>query len=160
MNDPNQIRKKRVLINVNNQKKRVLRRTTSRKITIIPQKDRLLQKIKLNRFCDNNYYPIARLSWHIYDEYEIVLKYRQIMMGIYNYFAKCDNSYILNRISYILQYSCAKTLATRQKTTMPKIFKKYGTNLIVIKEFYLNEKSFSRNVEFLTYTNLKKKLTN
>jgi hypothetical protein len=43
---------------------------------------------------------------------------------------------------------------------MPKIFKKYGTNLIVIKEFYLNEKSFSRNVEFLTYTNLKKKLTN
>lgn len=153
MNSPNQIRNKMVLINIKNSHKRVLRRTTSRKITIIPHKERLLSKLKINCFCDNNYYPIAKLSWHIYDEYEIVLKYRQIMIGISNYFAKCDNNYLLYRVSYILQYSCAKTLSTRKKTTMSKIFVKYGKNLKVIKEFYLKNSSFSKSVEFLTYSN-------
>lgn len=147
------------LIKKENRKSRILRRTTSRKITINPDKERLLRNLLINKFCNNEYFPIGKRSWSVYDPYEIVLKYRQIMVGIVNYYNKCDNPYILNRISYILQYSCAKTIACRQKVTMSQIFSKYGTNLSIKKEFYKGTEVFIKNINFTTFTELKKSPT-
>lgn len=79
------------------------------------------------------------------------------MLGIYNYYIPCDNHYLLNRVSYILQYSCAKTLAHIQKSSITKIFKKYGKNMKITRETYKNGVKKTDSVEFSTYPELKKK---
>jgi group II intron reverse transcriptase/maturase len=156
MYTPKQNKITHTLIKKDNRLSRILRRTTSRKITICPDKKRLLKNLTIKKFCDNNYFPIGKRSWCIYDPYEIVLKYKQIMLGITNYYSRCDNVYILYRISYILQYSCAKTIANRQKITMPQVFKKYGKELRIKKQFYLKNQTLTKEIYFTTFTELRK----
>lgn len=148
MNSIKQIKITKTTTTIKGKKVRILRRTTSRKINIIPDKTRILNKLKTNQLCNNNYYPIGKRSWTIYEPYEIVLKYRQIMIGLYNYYNNCDSYYILNRVNYILKYSCAKTLATRLKISTPQAFKKYGKDLIIRKTFYFNSKEINKIVSF------------
>lgn len=112
--------------------KRSLTRTTSRKITIYPSKTRVLDKLVSGKFCQlPNLEPIGIRSWGMFDEYDIVLKYRQIMVGLFDYYSDCDSTYLLNRVEYILRYSCAKTIATRKKITMSQVFQKYGNKLTI-----------------------------
>ena len=136
---------------------RALRRTTSRKITILPHKERVLNNLILKKFCQpNTHYPIGVRGWTHYSEFEIVLKYRQVMLGIVNYYRNCDQTRILNYVSYILQYSCAKTLAARRKETMPQIFDRYGKNLTITQTFFSSNQNTTRTVKFSTYTDLKR----
>lgn len=151
-----QMRLKHTLIKKNGQNSKIIRRTSSRKITIRPDKERILSNLRLKKFCDDKNYPIGLRFWTIYDPYEIVLKYRQIMIRLTNYYCKCDNLYILYRASYILQYSCAKTIATRRKISMPQVFKKYGSNLTITKQFYINNKPQNRSTQFKTFTDIRK----
>lgn len=141
---------------IRNKPKRFKRRTTSRKITIIPDKRRLLKNLKLKGFTNNNGFPIGIRGWSIFDEYEIVMKYKQIFRGICNYYSNCDSTYILNRISYILQYSCAKTIATRKRITMKQTFSKYGKNLNIEKIIHKNNNTQKTYINFTTYTEYKK----
>lgn len=153
-----QIKLKKVVIKHLNTKKRTIRRTTSRKINIFPDKHRILKKLKEKKFCNNEYYPIGLRKWAIYDEYEIVLKYRQVMIGIFNYYSKCDNYYILNRIVYILLYSCAKTIAHRKKITMSQVFTKYGKDIAISKTFFINNKEVNRKIQLSSLKELKNKI--
>jgi group II intron reverse transcriptase/maturase len=136
---------------------RTLRRTTSRKLTLRPDKQRVLKNLKLCKFCDSNFYPIGIRSWSSFDEYDIVLKYRQIMIGIFNYYRDCENNYLLNRVNYILRYSCAKTIATRRKMTMSQVFKMYTTLLKVEKQIYTTDSVVTKYVTFPDITTLKSK---
>lgn len=156
MNPPEQMKTARVLVSNEYGKYRVLRRTTSRKITISADKARVLANLTRCGFCTkNDYYPIGVKSWTIFDEYQIVLKYRQIMVGLFNYYCNCDNLYLLNRISYILRYSCAKTIATRKKITMAQVFSLYGSDLrISIQKMNLKQ-NYTTTVEFPSITSLK-----
>ena len=135
---------------------RYQRRTTSRKINIFPDKKRLLSKLYTLKFTKQNGYPIGIRSWSTFSDYDIVLKYKQIFRGLCNYYSKCDNHYILNRISYILLYSCAKTLSNKKKVSMSKIFEKYGNNLTITKEMYKDNKILTSYVNFTSYTEYKK----
>jgi hypothetical protein len=131
---------------------RAFRRTTSRKLSLRPDKERLLKNLTLGGFCDSNQYPIGVRPWSNFDEYDIVLKYRQIMIGIHNYYRNCDSYYILNRVNYILKYSCAKTIATRKKITMSQTFKEYGSELKIEKQIYSSNSVYSK---FVTFPDLK-----
>lgn len=112
--------------------KRILRRTTSRKITIYPDKDRILSRMVEKGFCrKQDLMPIGIRSWSLFEEFVIVLKYRQIMVGMFDYYSKCDSKRILYRLEYLLRYSCAKTIATRKRITMSQVFKRYGKSLEV-----------------------------
>lgn len=156
---PNQIKLTKIITSdkiKENKKYRYLKRTTSRKITIRPCKERLLRNLLLKKYCDKNYYPIEKRALSMLDELKIVEKYRLTMLGICNYYRNCDNHYILNRVSYILQYSCAKTLAHRQKITMSKIFKKYGTELLISRTLISKKGNKTQKRSFPTYTELKK----
>ena len=134
---------------VNGKHQRYLKRTTVRKITIYPDSKRIFQKLCHNKFCDPNLNPVARASWSLLDEYEIVLKYRQIMLGIFNYYRNCDNRETIDRASYILQYSCAKTLARRKKIPMKQIFEKFGKYIKITKQIYGTE---PKHVQEMTVT--------
>ena len=121
---------------------RFKQRTTSRKITTAPCAKRILTNLVRNNFCQGSeYFPIAKAAWTALDEYEIVLKFRQTFLGIYNYYCLADRTYILNRVSYILKFSCAKTLAYRKKRHIPQIFAEYGSNLTITREFQGKDKT-------------------
>lgn len=142
--------------------KRTLRRTTSRKITIYPCKKRVLNKLVTGKFCKlPDLVPIGIRSWAMFDEYDIVLKYRQIMVGLFDYYYDCDSIYLLNRVEYILRYSCAKTIATRKKITMPQVFEKYGKKLKISKRIITKKGHKTNIVTFPSLLELKQdRLTN
>lgn len=136
---------------------RVLKRTTSRMLTIEPDSDRILNRMKRDQFCDSKYEPIAKPGWLIYDDYDIVEKYGQIFRGLYNYYLPCERLTRLNRISYILQYSCARTLARRRKISKRKVFRKYGKNLTITKTIQSTKnENILRTAKFLTLTDLRR----
>lgn len=159
MGTPKQNKKTYVLNTIHNKITRVLKRTTSRKITVVPDKKCLLSRLVQREFCKaHNHFPKGKPAWTVLDEYEIVLKYRQIMVGLTNYYKHCDSDRILNYVSYILQYSCAKTLARRKKKTLKQIFHRYGKNLQITK--HIETSSYKRTIKtsFPTYTVLKNRL--
>lgn len=123
-------RLKRVLIkDIHGKYSRPLKRTTSRQLTIEPDKIRILKRLRLLKFCNTNNEPRGKASWLVYNDFQIVQKYNKIFRGIFNYYAPCERYNRLYQISYILQYSCAKTLARKKKISMKKIFMKYGRKL-------------------------------
>jgi len=137
---------------------RTLKKTTSRQLTIEPESDRILKKLKLLKFCNENYEPRGKPAWIVFNEFQIVQKYAQIFRGIFNYYEPCQRLTRLARISYILQYSCAKTLARRKKISMRQVFTKYGKNLHVEEKIQGTKKKKTRRVEFTNFTNLRKKI--
>lgn len=155
MEEANKSKQKLVLTKSKGKYKRVHTRTTSKKINIRIDKKRLLKNLVQRGFCKPDLFPIGIRSWSLFSTFEIVTKYRQILVGLYGYYCKCDSSYTLNQVSYILQYSCAKTIATREKITMKQVFTKYGMNLSITRVTYRNGTSRKENVSFKTYTQLR-----
>jgi len=84
---------------------------------------------KENLAADNK--GIAHSKWVNLTDAEIIVKYRSMIMGYYNYYHIVDNPYGLHQIHYLLKYSAAHTLAMKHKTTLGKIFTKYGPDLSV-----------------------------
>ena len=134
--------------------------TTSRKLLIYPDKNRLLDNLKYRKFCDKNYFPIHVSKWIALKPYEIVTIYRDIMIGIFNYYSKCDRDNILYRVSYILQYSCAKTLAARKRCSIAKIFKLHGTNLQIQIELYKDSQILNKKTKLILYPQYKNNSVN
>jgi hypothetical protein len=136
---------------------RPLKRTTSRRITIEPDKNRLLKRLKRLKMCrKNNAFPIGKPIWTVYDEFQIVQKYNQIFREIFNYYAPCEKLARLYQISYILQYSCAKTIALKKKISISKVFKLYRKNLKINTTIQGAKKDNQRSVEFFNIVALKK----
>jgi retron-type reverse transcriptase len=135
---------------------RVLQRTLSRKINIRPDKDRILNRLKYMGVCDHTGFPIGKRPWAQLEEFRIVERYKFMMNGLADYYRNVPNPYVLNQVSYILQYSCAKTIATRRKDTMSQVFKKFGKQLkqdhTVIKA---DGTKVTKSVYFETYVDLK-----
>lgn len=133
MNKPEDTQNKKVL-----QKRssgeyiRTIKRTTSRNIVVGIDSNRIKERLISERYArlkDGKMFPthnpiLAKLS-----PFEIVLHYRRVQIGTINYYRNCDKQKILELISYILQYSCAMTIANREKISIKKVFDKYGKKL-------------------------------
>nr|YP_010336723.1 putative reverse transcriptase/maturase [Stylonema alsidii]UNJ15129.1 putative reverse transcriptase/maturase [Stylonema alsidii] len=61
----------------------------------------------------------------------IVKHYHRIYSNLANYYSGSTSSKRLRYIHYLLFYSCAMTLAHKQKTSITHIFKTYGKNLTI-----------------------------
>lgn len=124
------------------------RRTTSSKYYVQPNKEKLLNKVlQIGIAQPGTYYPIGKRPWASLDEYQIVQKYHSIFLGLVGHYIKCDSLTPLNRLSYIFQYSCAKTIAVRKKITTPQVFEKYGKQLIITK--HIKGKDTPIQIEFM-----------
>lgn len=69
--------------------------------------------------------------WINLDVKQIIMRYRSVLQGICNYYLLARNSYKLNTIRYLLIFSCAHTLAAKFKTSIAKIFAKYGKSMTI-----------------------------
>lgn len=58
---------------------------------------------------------------------EIVSTYDAELRGICNYYSLASNYRNLNYFSYLMEYSCLKTLATKHRTKISKIYNKFRT---------------------------------
>lgn len=72
--------------------------------------------------------------------YEIVLKYRQILEGLAQFYYKnIVFKSDFSRYYYYIKYSCLATLANRLKSSISKVILKYGRDLNI--EYYIDQKS-------------------
>jgi group II intron reverse transcriptase/maturase len=93
-------------------------------------------------------------------DWEIVMKFIQIIRGMFNYYyysltGKSD----LHKYYYLHKYSCLKTLAHRLRMSTAKVTKKYGGKLNIKYSVYLKDRNGKkikkeRNVKFPTYKKL------
>ncbi|MDO8054085.1 reverse transcriptase domain-containing protein, partial ['Opuntia sp.' phytoplasma] len=58
------------------------------------------------------------------DELEIIRTYKTIVRGITRYFCLANNLGVLTHLNYLAEYSCLKTLARKQKTSIARVRKK------------------------------------
>ena len=163
MSNPKTVKRCRSVVRNKNSTQRILKRTTSRITSIYPDKHRVLNNLKLRGYCEiknNPFFPMSKPQYIPLGEYEIVIHYRQVMTGLFNYYRFTKNNGTLNYSFYILQYSCAKTIARKQKLSIAKIFKKYGKQLIISLSIYKNGKQDHIYNSLPTLKTLKNKKTN
>ncbi len=91
----------------------------------------IIKRLKEAGMCDGLGFPICRKSHINYEDWEIIRSHNSVLDGLSNYYSFVSNRNKLQRIQYIIQYSAAKTLAGKHKTSMAKIFKSYGSDLKV-----------------------------
>jgi hypothetical protein len=112
-----------------------------------------------NGFVKPNGKPKCCNKFIFLSDYEIISKYNSIIKGIINFYIIAENKLSLDEAIYILEYSAAHTLAAKHKTTISKIFKKYGKPIEIKikdkeiklitsksqKKLYLNKKNYKVN---------------
>lgn len=124
------------------------KRVTSRDIsTKVPFKQKLIPRLHLKHYCDQYGYPREVPHLSTLEDDRIILHYRQVLLGLANFYApNCPNNDI-SRIFYIMTYSCYKTLAQKHKTQVTKIISKYkNTHSACEYSKIVNEKKYSISV--------------
>jgi hypothetical protein len=87
-------------------------------------------------FCDRQGRPAHNGKWVHLEVPEIIIKYNRYLNTILDYYLSLITSIDkkdLNTIQHLFLYSLAKTLAVKFKTTIAKLFGKYGKNLDLLR---------------------------
>lgn len=102
-----------------------IRKSTGKPKILVPKhilKERL---IKIG-FANEKGFPKCCNKFIFLPDYEIINRYNLVLRDIMNFYNMAENRYYLNETIYILEYSLAHTLAAKHRSTISKIFKKYG----------------------------------
>lgn len=92
--------------------------------------EKVLLKLESEHFVENHR-GIAHLKWINLPDADIIMKYRSMMLGLYNYYHIVDNPYGLQQLKYVLTYSAASTLAAKHKQSLKSIMSEHGSELSV-----------------------------
>lgn len=105
----------------------IMKRTTGHIISCVPDRKRLLNRLKLKGFCDLDGNPREIPKLTILDTCMIIKRFNEIIRVLTLYYAQyIRNPYTyLRRWIYILKYSCLKTIAQKENISIKKVFKKY-----------------------------------
>jgi len=109
----------------------VTKRTTVGQVAMFAPVDKIVSRLHQKGFCDASGFPVSKPSFAVLDEIRIIEEYNAVLLGYLNYYSFVVNRHALRRVAYILQFSAAKTLANKHRTSMRKIFKKHGALLFV-----------------------------
>ena len=75
---------------------------------------------------DGSMFPVHRKYLIGLTDLEIVSVYNAELRGICNYYGMASNFCKLHYFSYLMEYSCLKTLASKHKTSLSKIIDKFS----------------------------------
>lgn len=110
---------------------------------------KLLKRLRDKGFLNSQNKPVHNTKLINLDDTDIIKSYRSVFIGIFNYYQFVHNIAVLAHIHYLLKTSLAKTLAGKYKTSTPKIYRKYGSDLTFKtksgKEINFKRPSFKRN---------------
>lgn len=119
-----------------------VRRTTNLEPKIGIDMDRLLNRLQTRKIIDKDNEPRHAPQYIVHKSWEIVRRFRQITEGLFNYYYyNIQKKSLLNRIYYLLKYSCYKTIENRKKISIQKIIKKYGPELKITYKLDDQEKT-------------------
>lgn len=83
--------------------------------------------------------PVHRPYLLKLSDIEIISIYNAEIRGLYNYYKLANNVSVLYKFMYFMKYSLYKTFATKYKTTMRKIIRKYSRNQIFMVSYETKE---------------------
>ena len=110
----------------NGRKVRTLNHTVELLIPLEEKIDKFLfEKGAVMQTPDGRIKTIHRSQFLNYSDHEIVKLYNAEIRGICNYYRLAVNYHMLNQFCYLMEYSCLKTIASKHKTTISKIWSKY-----------------------------------
>nr|ATL76978.1 maturase K [Utricularia kimberleyensis] len=101
-------------------------------VPIIP----LLGALAKAQFCNVLGHPISKSAWADLADATIIDRFGRICRNIYHYHSGSGKKKSLYRIKYILQLSCARTLARKHKTTVRTFLKRLGPAFL--GEFFIS----------------------
>nr|YP_009309729.1 maturase K [Orobanche austrohispanica]ALJ02158.1 maturase K [Orobanche austrohispanica] len=110
-------------------------------VPIIP----LIASLAKAKFCNVLGHPISKPVWVDLSDSNIIDRFGSICRNFYHYHSGSSKKKSLYRIKYILQLSCAKTLARKHKSTIRTFLKRFDSELL--EEFFM----LKENVIFLTF---------
>ncbi len=107
-----------------------VRRVGTFPLTISPDKQRIINRLHMKGFCDKKGFPLS-IPWISNLEPSVIIeRFNASIRGFAQYYAEwVSRPSEMSRWIYILRYSCLKTLAQKYKSTINKIFKRFGTNM-------------------------------
>jgi group II intron reverse transcriptase/maturase len=97
-------------------------RNTTRALKIGIDYERILSRFETKRYCTHAGHPREAPHLSVLPSHDIIIGYNAVIMGLFNYYYPIISYKAhLNRLHYILYYSCLKTLAQRLRQSMAKI---------------------------------------
>nr|ANQ46367.1 hypothetical protein [Tetrabaena socialis] len=128
-----------------------------------PDRQRLIDRLHMKGFCTKAGFPTT-LPWlSCLEAHAIIERFNATIRGLAQYYLPAiRNRAKIHRWIYILRYSCLKTLAQKYKSTISKIFKRFGHNLNSKKnqtvrirvEQKVRDKTVYKDWTLLTYNDL------
>jgi len=142
-----------------------IKRTTGNQLIVGIDNERLRERLIIKGFLNKKkgskgeYRGARKASWTTLTDYEIIIRFNQIIRGIVVYYGSTIRDFsALNQYIYILYYSCVHTLANKHNTSIRKIFNDYG-NLIsttITDTDKKKNKEIEKKVTLLNYMTSKK----
>jgi group II intron reverse transcriptase/maturase len=134
-------------------------RKRGNKKSIIPDWNRLIFRLHLKNFCDKSGYPRERPALSTLKEDSIIENSNSTLLGLLQYYYPViDSPSQLQRLAYIIYYSCLKTLTQKAKgTTLRKLIKKIGgiknSNFLITKD-----ETIIKSLPIYNYPNILEKI--
>lgn len=89
----------------------------------------ITKKLATNGFFKENT-PYPKFLWMGEEKDAIILLYNSVYRGIINYYRFSDNfNQLSSKIHYVLKNSCARLLAAKYKSSLTKIYARFGKDL-------------------------------
>nr|YP_009435765.1 maturase K [Monopsis alba]ATG25767.1 maturase K [Monopsis alba] len=104
--------------------------------TIVPISP-LISSLAKAKFCNLLGHPISKAIWIDLSDSDIIDRFGRISRNLSHYHSGSSKKKSLSRIKYILQLSCARTLARKHKSTVRAFLKRFGSELF--EEFFTAE---------------------
>nr|AXC47308.1 hypothetical reverse transcriptase [Pediastrum duplex] len=108
-------------------------RTVNPTLIVSWDRDRVLTRMATNGFIrkiGKAYRGKSKLPWTVLKAPEIVERFNYIIRGYINYYSPVNEQTTdIQYLHYLLTYSCAHTLAQKFRTSIRKIFRKFGKDI-------------------------------
>ena len=108
-----------------NKQKPYLKRVTGHLVNINAPNSQIVHRLNLKGFCNHKGFPTHKKLWVTQEDHVIIQNFNATIRGLFGFYSGVNNPAYLSRFWYILQYSCAMTLAAKHRSSISKIFKKH-----------------------------------
>lgn len=119
-----------------------LKRVTGSLVSIDAPIERIVSRLASKGFCDTKGFPKAKTPWINQEDEQIVKNFAVTIRDLFGFYSGVFHQHPLQRIWYILKFSCAFTLAARHRTSLRKIFTQHG-RLLTVRYGLTGEKQVS-----------------
>nr|YP_010210555.1 maturase K [Paraboea sinensis]UBD08439.1 maturase K [Paraboea sinensis] len=97
----------------------------------------LIASLAKAKFCNVLGHSVSKPIWTDLSDSNIIDRFGRICRNLSHYYSGSSKKNSLYRIKYILQLSCARTLARKHKSTVRAFLKRLGAELL--EEFFMSE---------------------